>query len=393
MQARPEVLARSGNKAECHALMAQAGLPILPGLRCQKSDPATLDALQALGLPLLLKPAHGGGGLGIQTVTTAAELAQALAGVLQQDQRFIPAGSTPEVLAERCLNPVRHLEVQLLADGRQHIIALSERDCSLQRRRQKVLEEAPAPGLNQQQRKTLHALACQAGAAVGLDQVATVEFLFDGQDFWFLELNPRLQVEHAVTEAISGEDLVAWQLRLALGEDLQKFSPAVTVHGHAIEARLYAEDPWLGLPAPGQIDTLQLPDGPGLRLELGVYEGMPITSAYDPLLLKLIAWGSDRTQAHQRLQLALQQLQLTGSQGFQSNQAALLNVLQSPAFAGAQLNTHSYEQLLTPHEMPEPLYSLGQTVQKLLAESTPGSARKRAVQPQAYNFWRPAHES
>ncbi|HEY9844288.1 MAG TPA: biotin carboxylase N-terminal domain-containing protein, partial [Candidatus Obscuribacterales bacterium] len=305
----PDVLALSGDKAACAQAMSAAGLPLLPSLACEHADAETLAALAALGFPLLLKPARGGGGIGMHLVRQAAELEAALTSSLDQARRHFGVAT---VLAERWLPRARHIEVQLLGDAQGRRAHLFERECSLQRRRQKVIEEGPSPALDQALRLQLYELALRAADAIALDQVATADFLWDGQQFWFLEINPRIQVEHAVTEAITGVDLVECQLRLALGDSLADLALPTGYLGHAIEARVYAEHPWTGLPAAGQVRYLRLPDGHGLRLELGIYAGMRVSSAFDPLILKAIAHGPDRERARLRLLAALEALELSG---------------------------------------------------------------------------------
>ncbi len=377
----PHVLSLSGDKAACAAAMQQAGVSLLPSVACGDASEQTLQALLQLGLPLLLKPAHGGGGIGMQLVREPDDLKAALESCLDQALRHFGEAA---VLAERWLPGARHIEVQLLADG-EHLLSLFERECSVQRRRQKVIEEGPSPALNPLQRKTLYQLACRAAEAIGLDQLATAEFLFDGQQFWFLEINPRLQVEHAVTEALTGLDLVEWQLRIAQGEKLHAFSPPAELNGHAIEARLYAEHPWSGLPAAGEIYQLVLPDGQGVRLELGVYAGMQISDRYDPLLLKIIAYGPDRERARLRLQLALTQLEISGGSGFATNQPALLAALQDPGFMAGDYDTRHFETLTRPADWPESAFK--QLTQQFDAFNRRPLAADKATES---GYWRPA---
>lgn len=376
----PEVLALSGDKAACAAAIQAAGLPLLPSQACLTADTRTLAALTSLGLPLLLKPAHGGGGIGMQLVQTQADLAPALESCLSQARRYFGEAT---VLAERWLPRARHIEVQLLADAQGHVGHLFERECSLQRRRQKVIEEGPSPALDSAGRQALYALACETARAIGLNQVATAEFLWDGQTFWFLEINPRLQVEHAVTEALSGVDLVACQLRLAQGASLGDLSLPATPSGHAIEARLYAEHPWTGLPAPGQVRHLRLPDGHGLRIESGVYAGMQVSSDFDPLILKLIGQGPTREIARLRLLSALEQLEISGDGRFASNQPALVRALQLPDFVMGNYHTASLEAL-PPAIIPQTETEIAALIGQL------GQPRHHSVRRQPQDFWRPA---
>ena len=382
-----------GDKGRCAEKMKAAGLPLLPSLRCSAWSDDLPQQLQNQGLnfPLMLKPAQGGGGIGMQWVEQKEDLQSALEQSLALAQRHFGGG---EILIERALPAVRHIEVQVLADAQGEVQTLFERECSLQRRRQKVIEEGPSPALNQAQRERLYALARQAAIAVGLDQVGTVEFLWDGDHFWFLEINPRLQVEHAVTEALTGVDLVACQLYLAAGAELEALQLPHSFQGHAFEVRLYAEDPWSGLPAPGYIEALTLPDGMGLRLELGAYAGMQVSTQYDPLLLKLIAQGPDRESARRRLVLALQCLEIRGDAVLCTNQASLLAALQNASVVAGDYHTRSFEAF-TPPQPPDSLQSL----QDLLTPLSEWQRRPQAQQTQGQSFgstrlmhgWRPRH--
>lgn len=381
----PAVLELSGDKVRCAEIMRKAGLPVLPSRSCSAWSPGLQAELEALGLPLLLKPAWGGGGIGMRQVEHPEDLRPALEQSLELAQRHFAEGT---VLAERWLSMARHIEVQVLADVHGDVQTLFERECSLQRRRQKVIEEGPAPNLSDHQRQTLHELALAAARAVGLDQVATVEFLWDGQDFWFLEINPRLQVEHGVTEMISGLDLVEMQLRLAAGAPLKALNLPTTPQGHAFEARLYAEEPWTGLPAPGQVQHLRLPDGHGLRIERGVYAGMSVSADFDPLLLKVMAQGPERERARRRLYAALEALEIEGDEAFASNQAALLQALNLPELIEGHYHTRSLEVLEAP-ACPAEIAVL----QPLLADLDT-LRRQPKTSPSTYSGqWRPAHWS
>lgn len=384
------VLKICGDKARCADRLAPAGLPLLPSLRCQSWSPDLPQRLQSEGLdfPLVLKPTRGGGGIGMLEVSSEAQLEAALKQSLELAQRHFGGG---EILIEKALKQGRHIEVQIVADGQGEIQTLFERECSLQRRRQKVIEEGPSPALDDTQRQRLFALARQAAQAVGLDQLGTVEFLWDGQQFWFLEINPRLQVEHAVTEALTQVDLVACQLALAAGAKLSDLELPQHIQGHAFEARLYAEAPWTGLPAPGKIQSLTLPDGMGLRLELGCYAGMQVSSRYDPLLLKIIAHAPSREGARQRLALALEQLEILGDRHFHSNQAALLAALHSPEVCTGDYHTRSFEALSAPEAAPS-----FQSLQACLAplsdwQRRPHPQGKQASGHQPRPGWRPQH--
>ena len=255
----PGAIDRMGSKSEARLLMAAAGVPVLPGYDGEDQSDGVLEAeAKRLGFPLLVKPTAGGGGKGMRVVRSAAELAEALAGARREAAK---AFGNPRLLLERFVEKGRHVEIQVFADTHGEAVHLFERDCSLQRRHQKVIEEAPAPGLDAATRQAMGAAAVAAARAVGYVGAGTVEFLYDGREFYFLEMNTRLQVEHPVTEMITGLDLVEWQLRVADGEPLPLRQAQVTQRGHAVEARLYAEDPERGfLPSTGRIESAAFSD-------------------------------------------------------------------------------------------------------------------------------------
>ncbi|MDQ3411180.1 MAG: ATP-grasp domain-containing protein [Chloroflexota bacterium] len=258
-------------------------------------------AAEAVGYPLLVKPVAAGGGRGLRRVTDASDLHDAIAASSREGD---VSGAGQAVYLERALNRPRHIEVQLAGDGRR-LLALGDRDCSLQRRHQKVIEEAPAPNLDPRIRRALHAHAVAVATEVDLRGIATCEFLVGGETIAFLEINPRLQVEHPVTEVVTGIDLVEWQLRLAMGEPLPRDTPPEP-RGHAIEARIYAEDPGAGfLPAPGRLATVAWPVGPGIRVDAGYASGDDIPSDYDAMVAKVIVTASDRSAALDGLRTAL----------------------------------------------------------------------------------------
>lgn len=326
----PAAIAAMGSKTAAKRLMAQAGVPVLAAL----TEPAEAD------LPLLVKAAAGGGGRGMRVVHELADLAAELEAARAE---AASAFGDAEVFVERYLPAGRHVEVQLLADAHGTVWAVGDRDCSLQRRHQKVIEEAPAPGLAPAVRADLHAAAVNAARAIGYRGAGTAEFLLTGDGrFWFLEMNTRLQVEHPVTEAVTGLDLVALQLSIAEGEPLPGPVPPPTT-GHAIEARLYAEDPAHGWrPATGTLHRLELVQPyeeftpAGLRLDSGVQAGEEITAHYDPMLAKVIAWAPSRRAAARRLADALARARVHGPA---TNRAALVRALRHPAFLDGRLHT------------------------------------------------------
>jgi len=301
------VLALCGDKAAARARVAAVGVPVLPGTPPLGDDDAAAAASR-IGFPLLLKAAAGGGGKGIHLVRDAAELPSALA--LARGEAAAAFGDG-RVYLERWLDDARHLEVQVLADATGSVLALGERDCSVQRRHQKLIEESPAPGLSNALRRRLHDAAVAAARGVGYENAGTVEFLLSGDDLYFLEINARLQVEHPVTELVTGIDLVAAQLRSAQGEPLP--AGEATVRGHAIECRINAEDPHAGfIPSTGTIEDVIEPSGPWVRVDSGMYRGMPVTRHYDPLLGKVITWGPTRDDARRRMRRALEQTAVSG---------------------------------------------------------------------------------
>lgn len=326
-----------GSKSAAKALMEAAGVPLVPGYHGsdQSLDIFRVEA-QRIGYPVLLKAVAGGGGKGMKVVEREADMAEALASA-QREARSAFGDSS--MLVERYLARPRHIEIQIFADRHGECIHLNERDCSIQRRHQKVIEEAPAPGLSPQLRQAMGEAAVKAALAIDYIGAGTVEFLLDEQDrFYFMEMNTRLQVEHPVTEAITGQDLVAWQLQVAQGDPLPLRQDQVPLHGHAIEARLYAEDPLQDfLPASGTLHLYREPPaGPGRRLDGGVTEGDVVSPFYDPMLAKFIAWGDTRESA--RLKLAAM-LRETAIAGVQTNLTFLNRIIEHPAFARAELDT------------------------------------------------------
>ncbi|MCM8748828.1 acetyl-CoA carboxylase biotin carboxylase subunit [Thermomicrobiaceae bacterium CFH 74404] len=306
-----QVLSALGDKAEARRLMRQAGVPIMPGSEDPVRDASEARAIaRKVGYPLLVKAAAGGGGRGMRIVYREAELAQALS-LAQQEAQAAFGDST--VYLERYLERPRHVEVQILADQHGRVLALGERDCSIQRRYQKLIEEAPAPNLPSKVRDALRKAAVRGAKAVGYVGAGTFEFLLD-QDghFYFTEANARIQVEHPVTEMVTGIDLVQWQLAIAAGERLTLSDP-VRAQGHAIEVRVTAEDPASQFaPRIGRITDLHLPGGPGIRVDTHLYPGYAVPPHYDSLLAKIIAWAPDRQQALDRLDRALREAIIAG---------------------------------------------------------------------------------
>lgn len=345
-----------GSKSAAKALMEEAGVPLVPGYHGDDQSLQTFRvASERIGYPVLLKATAGGGGKGMKVVERESELAEALSSAQREAKSSF---GDARMLVEKYVLKPRHVEIQVFADQHGNCLYLHERDCSIQRRHQKVVEEAPAPGLSPELRKAMGESAVQAAQAIGYVGAGTVEFLLDERgEFFFMEMNTRLQVEHPVTEAITGLDLVAWQIRVARGETLPIAQEQVPLKGHAIEVRLYAEDPEGGfLPASGRLDFYHEPAaGPGRRVDSGVEQGDEVSPFYDPMLAKLIAWGENREEARQRL---LSMLAETVIGGFKTNLPFLQRILAHPAFAEAELDTGFIErnqaQLLPPTlDLPE----------------------------------------
>jgi acetyl-CoA carboxylase biotin carboxylase subunit len=306
-----EVIRAMGEKTEARRQMAAAGVPVLPGSDGPVAGADEAKAAAArVGYPVMLKAAAGGGGIGMALVPDAGRLEAAFAAAQRRAQSAFGNGA---VYVERALEAPRHVEVQILADGHGMLVHLHERDCSIQRRHQKLVEESPAPGLSDDLRDRLHDAGVRAARAADYRNAGTVEFLVQGNAFYFLEMNTRLQVEHPVTEEVTGLDVVQAQLRIAAGEPMGWRQADIRPRGAAIECRLYAEDPERGfLPSPGTITALELPAGPGIRWEYGVEAGSVVSVHYDPLLAKVIAAGADRAQAIERLRAVLAACRIEG---------------------------------------------------------------------------------
>ncbi|MGH9414771.1 MAG: acetyl-CoA carboxylase biotin carboxylase subunit [Terriglobales bacterium] len=308
----PEAMAALGSKTAARKLATEHGIPILPGTvdAVTSVDEAQRVAAQ-IGFPVMLKAAAGGGGKGMRLVANPEDLpsAYSLAGA-EAGAAFGDAA----VFLERAVLAPRHVEIQILGDEHGTLLWLGERECSIQRRHQKIIEESPSPLLSETTRQAMGAAACTVARAAGYTNAGTVEFLVDEKEnFYFLEVNTRLQVEHPVTECCTGLDLATWQIRIAAGEKLSLRQQDVVRRGHAIECRISAEDPEQNfMPSPGTILRLRPPSGPGVREDTGVYEGWTVPLDYDPLLSKLIVWGEDRLQALARMRRALREYQLAG---------------------------------------------------------------------------------
>ena len=363
-----------GSKAAAKVLMQGHGVPLVPGYHGEDQDPAHLVyEAERIGFPVLIKAAAGGGGRGMRVVTDATEFAAALAGAKRE---AAGAFGNDRVLVEKYLPDPRHIEFQILADNHGNTIQLFERDCSIQRRHQKVLEEAPAPGLDPDRRRAMGKAAVTAARAVGYVGAGTIEFIADADLFYFIEMNTRLQVEHPVTEAVTGLDLVEWQLRVAAGEALRFGQQNLLLHGHAIEARLYAEDPERGfLPQTGTLHGLRFPPVDIARVDTGVRQGDRVTPFYDPMIAKIIVWGEDRPAALNRLRRALAE---TAVLGVETNIGLLVRVAAHPEFAAAAIDTGFIERhrdvLLPGHRRAPDIALATAAIARLLAREAAAKA-------------------
>ncbi|RBP17648.1 3-methylcrotonyl-CoA carboxylase alpha subunit [Roseiarcus fermentans] len=353
----PEAAIRAmGSKAESKALMARSGVPLVPGYHGEAQDLARLTRAAAeIGYPVLIKASAGGGGKGMRIVAAPDALAAAVAGAKRE---ALASFGDDRVLIEKYLTQPRHIEIQVFADTHGACVSLFERDCSLQRRHQKVLEEAPAPGIGPERRKAMGEAAVAAARAVNYVGAGTVEFIAEGDAFYFMEMNTRLQVEHPVTEMVTGLDLVEWQIRVAAGEPLPLGPERLRLRGAAIEARVYAEDPARDfLPAVGTLRHLRQPaEKPGeVRVDTGVAQGDRITPHYDPMIAKLIVWGEDRPAAVRRLAAALADYEVVG---VATNLDLLRRIADHPAYAAAELDTgfiarHAADLIPAPDAAPD----------------------------------------
>jgi acetyl-CoA carboxylase biotin carboxylase subunit len=339
----PEAMERLGSKTAARQLAARTGVPMVPGVQdpIERVQDAERIARE-LGYPVLLKAVAGGGGKGMRLVGEEAQLPAAWRDASSEALR---AFGDARVYLERYLERPRHIEIQIFGDTHGRIVHLGERECSVQRRHQKVIEESPSPVVAPELRGAMGEAAVMLARAAGYTNAGTVEFLVDAaEDFYFLEVNTRLQVEHPVTEMVTGLDLVKMQIRIAAGEALPFAQEDVKVSGHAIECRLYAEDPDNNFyPSPGKILSMRTPSGPGIRLDDGVYEGFTVPTEYDPLLGKLIAWGNERAEAIARLRRALAEFAVTG---VKTNAALMRGILGDPEFVRGEIFTRWLDERL-----------------------------------------------
>jgi 3-methylcrotonyl-CoA carboxylase alpha subunit len=373
-----------GSKSGSKSLMEQAGVPLVPGFHGEAQDDATLAAAtNEIGFPVLVKASAGGGGRGMRVVHSAKELAAA---VVSAKREAKAAFGDDRVLIEKFVENPRHIEVQVIGDSHGNLLSLFERECTLQRRHQKVIEEAPSPTLDAAQREAVCAAARKAAAAVDYVGAGTIEFVSDGKDVFFIEMNTRLQVEHPVTELITGIDLVEWQLRVAFGEKLPLTQDQIALNGHAIEARVYAENPHKNfMPSVGKIRTWHTPDpSNGLRIDAGYREGDVVSPHYDAMLAKVIAWAPTRDAAIDRLNRGLEESDV---RGVVTNIAFLSALVTHPAVRANAIDTGFIERELknltpappVPHDL-----ELGAAVAAILNEES------KAARVEMYSPWRMA---
>ena len=304
---KPDTIRLMGNKVSAIKAMKEAGIPCVPGSNghLTDDDQRNLRIAHEIGYPVIIKAAGGGGGRGMRVVHSEAALLSAIS--LTQTEANTAFGN-PSVYMEKYLEKPRHIEIQVLADGQGNAIHLGERDCSMQRRHQKILEEAPAPGITLEQRQRIGQRCVDACKAIGYRGAGTFEFLFQEGEFYFIEMNTRVQVEHPVTEMITGIDIVKEQLKIASGEKLHIQQEDVVIQGHAIECRVNAEDPKTFIPCPGKINWYHAPGGPGIRIDSHIYSGYSVPPNYDSLIAKLIAYGKSRDEAISRMKNALSEI-------------------------------------------------------------------------------------
>jgi acetyl-CoA/propionyl-CoA carboxylase biotin carboxyl carrier protein len=330
-----EALERMGSKIGARRLMMDAGVPVVPGeTPANQSDEALVAAVRHVGFPAMLKPSAGGGGIGMRVLRAESELAETIAAARREARA---AFGDDTLYVERLIEQPRHVEIQVLADNHGQIVHIFERECSAQRRHQKTIEESPCPVLTPRLRERMGAAAVAAARAAGYRNAGTVEFLVQGDEHFFIEMNARLQVEHPVTECVAGIDLVHAQLRIAAGKPLGVTQASLSQRGHAIECRVYAEDPAAGfLPQAGTIVLYREPHGPGIRVDSGITAGLDVSVHYDPLLAKLIVWAEDREAARRRAIAALRQFAVLG---IRTNISFLLRLLEHPAFIAGRIDT------------------------------------------------------
>ncbi len=380
-----DMIEAMGSKSGAKALMEKAGVPLVPGYHGEAQDEATLaKAAEKIGYPVLVKASAGGGGRGMRIVNAASELSAAITSAKREAKA---AFGDDSLLIEKYVQNPRHIEVQIIGDSHGNLVSLFERECTLQRRHQKVIEEAPSPTLNAKQREEIGAAARKAAGAVNYVGAGTIEFVSDGKEFFFIEMNTRLQVEHPVTELVTGLDLVEWQLRVAFGEELPLRQDEIRLNGHAVEARLYAENAARNfMPSVGRITAWHMPEGEGVRVDAGYEAGSNVSPFYDAMLAKLIGYGSDRTTALDRLVAALDS---TDVRGVVTNTAFLSALLSHPKVRANRVDTGFIERELTALITPRGRVGLGELGAAIAAITSAERARLGPRSPWWQSRWIP----
>ncbi len=340
---KPETIRMMGDKITAIKAMKEAGVPCVPGSDGpidENDEKGTLKMAKDIGYPVIIKASGGGGGRGMRVVHSEGSLLNSIA-LTKSEART--AFDNDVVYMEKYLENPRHVEFQVLSDTHGNAIHLGERDCSMQRRHQKVVEEAPAPGITGKQRKKIGERCAEACRTIGYRGAGTFEFLYENGEFYFIEMNTRVQVEHPVTEMVTGVDIVKEQLRIAAGEKLSYKQKHIKIRGHAMECRINAEDPDTFMPSPGQITNLHFPGGPGIRVETHIYNGYTVPPYYDSMIGKLIAYGEDRESAMARMRIALSEMVI---EGIKSNIPLQTDIMKDAAFREGGVNIHYLENKL-----------------------------------------------
>jgi acetyl-CoA carboxylase, biotin carboxylase subunit len=336
-----EAIEKMGNKSAARRIATDAEVPVVPGSEESASDDDAVETAGEIGYPVMVKAAAGGGGRGIRVAENEEELRKAVRVARQEAEKAFGDGS---LYLEKLLIGPRHVEVQVIGDHEGNVIHLYERECSMQRRRQKIIEEAPSPGISPEVREKMAGAAVRLAREVGYTSAGTVEFLVEGDEFYFIEMNTRIQVEHPVTETLTGVDLVKEQLRIASGEPLSLAQEDVPFEGHAIEFRINAEDPEKDfMPSPGEISFLDVPGGPGVRVDSAIYQGYKIPPFYDSLVAKLIVWALTREEAINRARRALREYRI---EGLKTTIPLHVRLLEDDAFRSGEYHTNYLEELL-----------------------------------------------
>jgi len=385
----PEAIRAMGEKTSARQRMSAAGVPVVPGtLRPLASAREAQEEAERVGFPVMLKAAAGGGGKGMRLVHRPEEIAAAFRDATSE---ALAAFGDRAVYLEKAIVRPRHIEMQILCDAHGNAVHLGERECSIQRRHQKVVEEAPSPLVTPEMRRAMGEVAVRAARAVGYVNAGTIEFLADPErNFYFMEMNTRLQVEHAVTEAVTGIDLVREQILIAEGHPLPFSQEQVQLRGWAIEARIYAEDPALNfMPSPGKVVAVRLPEGPGVRVDSAVYGGGEISSFYDPMVAKVVTWGRDRAAAAATMRRALQEFQIVGPE---TNRHFLEHLVAHPQFLSGEIDTGFIARFLEEEALhPPPPHPVADLAAVIYAyEQARRGAPSEEGEPRGFSGWRRA---